>query len=62
MPTSEAPAEVNEPKGPAEPSPQKGGPAKETSIAGSIWGWTRSLSGIWNRANLLLLWCAARAG
>jgi TonB family protein len=38
MPTSEAPADVNEPKGPTESSPQKGGPAKETSIAGSILG------------------------
>ncbi len=38
MPISEAPAEVNEPKGPAEPSPQTGSPAQETSIAGSILG------------------------
>ncbi len=38
MPTSEAPAEVNEPKGPAEPSPQTGSPAPDTSIAGSILG------------------------
>jgi len=38
MPTSEAPAEVNEPKGPAEASPQKGGSAPETSITGSILG------------------------
>jgi TonB family protein len=38
MPISEAPAEVNEPKGPAEPSPQTGSPAQETSISGSILG------------------------
>jgi len=38
MPTSEAPAEVNEPKGPGEPSPQTGAPAQETSITGSILG------------------------
>jgi TonB family protein len=38
MPTSEAPADVNEPKGPDEPSPQTGSPAKETSIKGSILG------------------------
>ena len=38
MPTSEAPAEVNEPKGPAEASPQKGSSAQETSITGSILG------------------------
>ena len=38
MPTSEAPADVNEPKRPAEPSPQKDGPARETSIKGSILG------------------------
>jgi TonB family protein len=39
MPTSEAPAEVNEPRGPAaEPSPQTGSPAPETAIAGSILG------------------------
>jgi TonB family protein len=38
MPTSEAPTEVNEPKGPAEASPQKGGSAQETSITGSILG------------------------
>ncbi len=38
MPTSEAPAEVNEPKGPAEASPQSGSSAQETSITGSILG------------------------
>jgi TonB family protein len=38
MPTSEAPADVNEPKGPGEPTPQPGGPAPETSIPGSILG------------------------
>jgi TonB family protein len=38
MPTSEAPAEVNEPKGPAEASPQPGSSAQETSITGSILG------------------------
>ncbi len=38
MPISEAPAEVNEPKGPAEPRPQTGSPAQETSISGSILG------------------------
>jgi len=38
MPTSEAPAEVNEPKGPAEPTPDGGAPAQETSIPGSILG------------------------
>jgi TonB family protein len=38
MPTSEAPAEVNEPKGPAEGSPQSGSSAQETSITGSILG------------------------
>ena len=38
MPTSEAPAELNDPKGPAEPGPQTESPAQETSIAGSILG------------------------
>ncbi|MGB9409376.1 MAG: hypothetical protein WCA89_17715, partial [Terracidiphilus sp.] len=38
MPISEAPAEVNEPKGPAEPRPQTGSPVRETSISGSILG------------------------
>jgi len=38
MPTSEAPAEVNEPKGPAEAGPQTGSSAQETSITGSILG------------------------
>jgi TonB family protein len=38
MPISQAPAEVNEPKGPAEPRPQTGSPAQETSISGSILG------------------------
>ena len=37
MPTSEAPAEVNEPKKPAETSP-KDSSAQETSITGSILG------------------------
>ena len=32
MPTSEAPAEVNEPKGPAESSPQSGSPAEDLSV------------------------------
>jgi TonB family protein len=38
MPTSEAPTEVNEPKGPAEPSLQNGAPARESRIPGSILG------------------------
>ncbi len=38
MPTSEAPAEVNEPKGPAESSPQADSSAQESSITGSILG------------------------
>ncbi len=38
MPTSEAPAEVDEPKGPAETSPPKDSSAQETSITGSILG------------------------
>src|SRR5580704_7653293 len=38
MPTSEAPAEVNEPKGPSDGSPQTGSSAQETSITGSILG------------------------
>src|SRR5208283_4168360 len=38
MPTSEAPAEVNEPKGPVSPDVQTGGSAQETSITGSILG------------------------
>src|SRR5208337_5224120 len=38
MPTSEAPTEVNEPKGPAAPDAQTGGSAQETSITGSILG------------------------
>jgi TonB family protein len=38
MPTSEAPAEVNEPKGPAETGPQSDSSAQETSITGSILG------------------------
>jgi len=38
MPTSEAPAEVNEPKGPDETSPQSDSSAQETSITGSILG------------------------
>jgi TonB family protein len=38
MPTSEAPTEVNEPKGPAEPTSQNGSPAQDTPIPGSILG------------------------
>jgi len=38
MPTSEAPAEVNEPKGPSDANLQSGRPAQETSISGSILG------------------------
>jgi TonB family protein len=38
MPPSEAPTEVNEPKGPASPDAQTGAPAQETSITGSILG------------------------
>jgi len=38
MPTSEAPAKVIEPKGPAEPTTQTGEPAQETSITGSVLG------------------------
>jgi TonB family protein len=38
MPTSEAPAEVNEPKGPVSPDAQTGNSAQETSITGSILG------------------------
>jgi TonB family protein len=38
MPTSEAPAEVDEPKGPAETSPQTASSAQEISITGSILG------------------------
>jgi TonB family protein len=38
MPTSEAPAEVNEPRGPAEGSPQTGSSVQETAITGSILG------------------------
>jgi len=38
MPTSEAPAEVNQPRGPAETSQHSCGPAHETSITGSILG------------------------
>jgi TonB family protein len=38
MPTSEAPAEVNEPKGPVSPDVQTGSSAQETSITGSILG------------------------
>ena len=38
MPISEAPADVNEPKGPAEPAPHPGSPSRETSIPGSILG------------------------
>ncbi len=38
MPTSEAPAEVNEPKEPVSPDAQTGGSAQETSITGSILG------------------------
>jgi TonB family protein len=38
MPTSEAPAEVNEPKGPVSPDAQSGSSAQETSITGSILG------------------------
>ena len=38
MPTSEAPAEVDEPKGPTETSPQPGSSVQETSITGSILG------------------------
>ncbi len=40
MPTSEAPAEVNEPRGPAETSPQTGGPAQEIPIPGGFLGLT----------------------
>ena len=38
MPTSEVPAEVNEPRRPSEANPQSGSPAEETSISGSILG------------------------
>jgi len=38
MPISEAPAEVNEPKGPAEPGAPSNGAAQESSITGSILG------------------------
>ncbi|MGD1062065.1 MAG: energy transducer TonB [Terracidiphilus sp.] len=38
MPTSEAPAEVNEPKGPVSPDAQTGSSAQETPITGSILG------------------------
>jgi TonB family protein len=38
MPTSEAPAEVDEPKRPAETSPSQDSSAQETSITGSILG------------------------
>ena len=38
MPLSEAPADVNEPKGPAESAPQSGSPLREASIPGSILG------------------------
>jgi TonB family protein len=38
MPTSEAPAEINEPKGPAETTAQSGSPAQETLVPGSILG------------------------
>jgi TonB family protein len=38
MPISEAPADVNEPKGPAEIAPQSDSPSQETSIPGSVLG------------------------
>jgi TonB family protein len=38
MPISEAPADVNEPKGPAEPGAPSDQPAREASITGSILG------------------------
>ena len=38
MPTSEAPAEVNEPKGPSDSNLKSGSPEQETSISGSILG------------------------
>jgi TonB family protein len=38
MPTSEAPAELNEPKDPAAPDAQTGSSARDTSITGSILG------------------------
>lgn len=38
MPTSEAPAEVNDPKGSAEANPQKEDPAKEIPVPGGILG------------------------
>jgi len=40
MPTSEAPAEVNEPRGPAEAASKNGGPAEEVSIPGGFLGLT----------------------
>jgi TonB family protein len=43
MPTSEAPAEINEPKGPAQSTPESGGPTREISIPGGILGLTASL-------------------
>ncbi len=56
MPTSEAPADVNEPKGPAEASPQSGSSAQETSITGSILGLdTFSARDLEPRQEILLL-------
>ena len=43
MPTSEAPAEVNEPKGPADSTPKTGSPTREIAIPGGILGLTASL-------------------
>lgn len=46
MPTSEAPAEVNEPKGPAAPTPETGSPVREVSIPGGFLGLTAPLNPI----------------
>jgi TonB family protein len=43
MPTSEAPAEVNEPKGPAEKTSETGSPAREIAIPGGFLGLTAPL-------------------
>jgi len=43
MPTSEAPAEVNEPRGPGESTPKTGDPSREICIPGGILGLTASL-------------------
>ena len=54
MPTSEAPAEVNEPKGPAEPSPQRAALRRKPLSRARSWVWTPSPRATSSRARARL--------